>query len=606
MVREDGRSRGPVRGGGRVTPREYVTLREGRGARVTKLADGSTNVTCPAHEDRTPSLHVSEGDDGRVLLKCQAGCDTADVLAADAIDPADLFVGGNNRDRGEPEAVYVYTDEQGAPLFEVGRFEGKKFFQRRPGRDDWKGGIKGVRRVLYRLPEVVAAVEAVAPVYVVEGEKDVHALERAGVVATCNPMGAGKWRDEYAESLRGALVAVVADRDEPGREHARAVARSLAGVAISVEVVEASVGKDASDHLAAGKTVDDFVVLDDDDRKSTHQVLRVLDTLALVTTEPPPLHWLAEGVFCRGKLTMFGGREKRGKSLVQLALAVCMASGGGDVGGIKVKAGRVLLVDAENGEREIHRRLRAMGLAPGYASNFVVAEARGFELREHLDDVAALAQKYRVDLVMLDSFRSLWRGDERDEAEVAAALDPLRELAHESDTAHSLVHHAQKAGDEYRGSSAIGACVDWCVMLDRDREDPDKTRRRLTNPLARFAPERPDRWLKVCSEGDDGPVSLETAEPFVREHEAPVRDEIEAQLRAIIKRGTRGTSPIEGGTTTTPSWSVAEFGQAVGRGRDDKTLRRAVERLAALGEIHRNGDGRWQRSETLLDEAEGR
>jgi hypothetical protein len=360
------------------------------------------------------------------------------------------------------------------------------------------------------------------------------------------------------------------------------------------------------------------------------EVLRVLDTMHLVTTTPVPLFWLAAGVWCRGKLTMFGGREKRGKSLVQLALAVMMASGGGEIAGIEVKAGRVLLIDAENGEREIHRRLRAMGLTAEHAHNFLVAEARGFELREHRGLVDELAREHRADLVLLDSFRSLWRGDERDEAEVARALDPLRELAHGTETAYSLVHHAQKGGEEYRGSSAIGACVDWCVMLDRDREDKDKARRRLANPLARFASERPDQWLRISSEDDDGPVSLEPAEPFVREHEAPVREEIEAKLRAWInKRGTRGTTPIPrdppttpkppetqaiGGvvpvvppyigedTGTTPSWSMADLGRAVGRSRDDKTLRRVVEQLVHLGVLHRNEEGRWERSETLLDD----
>ena len=95
--------------------------------------------------------------------------------------------------------------------------------------------------------------------YVVEGERDVLALERAGVTATCNPMGAGKWRDTYAESLVGADVVVVADQDEPGRRHARQVAASLEGKASSVRIVEAAVGKDAADHLAAGKTIDGFI-----------------------------------------------------------------------------------------------------------------------------------------------------------------------------------------------------------------------------------------------------------------------------------------------------------------------------------------------------------
>ena len=330
--------------------------------------------------------------------------------------------------------------------------------------------------------------------------------------------------------------------------------------------------------------------------------LRLLDTKKLLTTEPEPLDWLASGVWCRGKLTLFGGREKRGKSLVQLLMGTLMASGGGEIVGLDVKPGRVLLIDAENGEREIHRRLRSAGLAAEHAGNFVIAEARGFELREQWPAVANLAEREAVDLILLDSFRSLWRGDERDEAECAEALDPIRQYAHETDRAISLVHHAQKGGEEYRGSSAIGACVDWCVMLDRHREDDDKTRRRLANPLARFAPERPDRWLRICSEGDDGPVSLAAAEPFAHEQAAPVRDEIEGELQALIESVVPVVHPYIGeDTPTTPSWSTADLLSAVGRRRDDKTGRRAVQRLAARGVIHRNGDGRWHRSETLLD-----
>ena len=65
-------------------------------------------------------------------------------------------------------------------------------------------------------------------------------------------------------------------------------------------------------------------------RRNGHRatdVLTELDTLELVTTTPEPLDWLADGVFARGYMTLFGGREKRGKSLVQLALGVAMASG---------------------------------------------------------------------------------------------------------------------------------------------------------------------------------------------------------------------------------------------------------------------------------------
>ena len=110
-----------------------------------------------------------------------------------------------------------------------------------------------MRRVPYRLPRVIETAKAGGTIYVVEGEKDVHAIEAAGAVATCNPMGAGKWRDEYSAALAGAHVIIVADDDEPGRKHAAAVHAALLATAASVGVVLPAQGNDASDHLRAGK-----------------------------------------------------------------------------------------------------------------------------------------------------------------------------------------------------------------------------------------------------------------------------------------------------------------------------------------------------------------
>ncbi len=97
-----------------------------------------------------------------------------------------------------------------------------------------------------------------------EGEKDVDALVRAGEVATCNPMGAGKWRPEHAQALVGAaVVVIIADKDDAGRAHAFNVAKSLRGQVGQLVIAEARVGKDAADHLAGGFGVDDFVGVED-------------------------------------------------------------------------------------------------------------------------------------------------------------------------------------------------------------------------------------------------------------------------------------------------------------------------------------------------------
>lgn len=223
-----------------------------------RFAKDGYMARCPAHDDRTASLSLSEGEGGRVLLKCQAGCQTPDIVAAISMTMADLFADKGNGKR-EIVATYDYTDEAGKLLFQVVRFAGKDFRQRRKVNGEWVWKLGDCRRVLYRLPDVIKAVEAGAIIRIVEGEKDADRLHDLGLPATCNPGGAGKWKSEYCENLRGAHVVIVADKDEPGRKHAFDVAAQLAGIAADLRIVEAAQGKDVSDHLAAGFTVSELV-----------------------------------------------------------------------------------------------------------------------------------------------------------------------------------------------------------------------------------------------------------------------------------------------------------------------------------------------------------
>lgn len=177
---------------------------------------------CPAHDDRNPSLSVSQAGNGRVLVHCHAGCPFADVLAAAGLSPADLFPGNPVID-----ATYDYRAEDGHLLYQVVRMDPKGFRQRIPdGQGGWQWKLGDVRRVLYRLPELLAA-DPSTPVFYPEGEKDVDRLVAVGLVATTHAGGAGKWRPEFAESLRGRHVVVLPDNDTPGRVGARKVCEAL-------------------------------------------------------------------------------------------------------------------------------------------------------------------------------------------------------------------------------------------------------------------------------------------------------------------------------------------------------------------------------------------
>jgi putative DNA primase/helicase len=234
-----------------------------------QIGEGKATAPCPAHEDSSPSLSISRGSDGRTVLHCHAGCGTADVLAAVGLTERDLFA--DERPAQAPTerwTIYDYQDEHGKLLYQAVRIptaDGKTFRQRRPGPNGkgWLWNLQGTRRVLYRLPELMAA----SPdriVHAVEGEKDADNLRARGELATTNPQGAGKWRPEYSEALRGRHVVVLPDNDEPGRKHAEDVARSLRGIATSVKVVllpGLPPKGDVSDYLAAGHSVEELRAL---------------------------------------------------------------------------------------------------------------------------------------------------------------------------------------------------------------------------------------------------------------------------------------------------------------------------------------------------------
>jgi hypothetical protein len=177
------------------------------------------------------------------------------------------------------DKTYDYVDERGRFLFQVVRFKNpKEFRQRHRGPDGkWLRSTKGIRKVLYRLPELIRAVGEGKLVVIVEGEKDVDNLHRLNFCATCNPGGAGKWRDEYNEHFCGADIAIVPDNDPqaisekdgsprfhpdgrpvlPGHDHGNDVASRLHAVAKRIRWLELPglpLKGDVSDWIAAGGT----------------------------------------------------------------------------------------------------------------------------------------------------------------------------------------------------------------------------------------------------------------------------------------------------------------------------------------------------------------
>ena len=121
---------------------------------------------------------------------------------------------GIRNGRAEIVATYDYVDEGGTLLFQVIRRADKTFAQRRPdGVGGWVWKLNGTRRVLYRLPTLLAALADGREVYVVEGEKDVH-----GVVASPGHASHPPGMDSASDASCPTRVAPpIRFLDHPGR-----------------------------------------------------------------------------------------------------------------------------------------------------------------------------------------------------------------------------------------------------------------------------------------------------------------------------------------------------------------------------------------------------
>ncbi len=413
---------------------------------VRRSGEGWT-ARCPAHDDREPSLSVALGADGRILVNCHAGCRTEHICAALGIAVSDLFADTKSPAR-EPIATYDYMDQDGTLLYQVVRFPPKDFRQRRPdGAGGWTWNLDGVRRVLYRLPQLRAAVAARKRIFVCEGEKDVAAVEAHGFAATTNPGGAGKWRAEYNTMLQGADVVIVADRDAPGRAHAQAVATALRGVAVKVVVVEPAEGKDVSDHLAAGKRLVELVPIKTPDPSTMTTRLTPWEYAEpapdFIATVEASVDFLHDRLLVRGAVTEMFSPRGLGKTHIGHAVAVKLAQTGL----------RVLLLDRDNPPREIRRRLKGWAAATAPTLHVLTRDKA-----PRLTDRAW--ESFPVDaydVVVVDSLDATTEGvGEQDSSKPSRALAPILDIAHRANGPAVLVlGNTVKSAAHSRGSGVV-------------------------------------------------------------------------------------------------------------------------------------------------------
>lgn len=469
---------------------------------------------CPGHDDQHSSLSLALGREQQLLVKCHAGCSFADICDALKASPADFFATpvsplpawlGNLTAQPRDdriEATYDYVDETGRLLYQVVRYADKQFRQRRPDGAVWIWNLNGVRKVLYRLPELIATPPD-EPILICEGEKDVDNLIALGLVATTGPGGAGKWQSEFGDFLRDREVVILPDNDGPGLTHAKLVCRALWGIAKTIRILElpglpehgdvsdwlAQGHEDAAMDLAALISASPYLEpkegarLAAPARRSTGGAIPTARTVDLRDVEPQEVEWLWDRWVPFGRLSLVIGHPGQGKSWLTLAIASGVSRGmplPGDDRPQRPK--RVLLIGAEDGLADTVRpRLDALGADVDQivALEGVVTDRgeRGFQLGDTgaLEEVLAGGD---FGLVVLDPVTAfVGSADSYKDAEVRGLLVPLAGLAERYGPAVLGVMHLRKgqadnALQRASGSIAWTAAARSVLMVGTDPQAP--------------------------------------------------------------------------------------------------------------------------------------
>jgi putative DNA primase/helicase len=238
---------------------------------VRKMGKGY-EARCPYHEDDDPSLSVTEGDDGRVLINCFRGCDTEAVVAMLGLTMRDLFpskkpVAVNGAASGPAtKTKFEMREADGALVAYHVRLdrpgEKKRVWWELPDGSRGLGGKKLEDLPLYRIEKLSAEAGVV---FVCEGEPAADALATLGVPVVGTATGAdGCPSHVQLAFLTGREVVLWPDHDEPGRRHMEKVAAALHALGISARVLawpEALAKGDAADFVRDGLGLDDLRAL---------------------------------------------------------------------------------------------------------------------------------------------------------------------------------------------------------------------------------------------------------------------------------------------------------------------------------------------------------
>jgi hypothetical protein len=562
---------------------------------------------CPAHEDKVPSLSISEGQDGRALVKCFAGCTPESIVAALGLRMTDLFNDppktarytgqGLTKETGAREsqgpqtlATFCATRKldparlasrwkvkeavhNGRPCLRYPTALGVdrlKFLDGQKPKCLWAESGKG-KAHWYGMG---AAKSHGGPVlFLVNGEPSVWACDQEGVPAVC-ACGEGVTPNEsLIQELRASGFArfkVAYDLDGAGKKGALATVKALKDAGLDAVALE------LPKELGLHGDVDD---LHRREGKNLSKALEGLPPLPeavppgpvtkqFSTVEPEEVEWLWEPYIPKGKLVLFQGDPAAGKTWAALAFAARLTKQGH----------KVLYGSLEDGLADTLRP-RAEKVGADLTRMIALTGRRDEDGTEHLltlmdvDIIEAALAKEKPALLVLDPISAWLQGaDMNKAAEVRGKLTPMVALAGKYSVTVLILQHLTKAKTDraiYRGSGSIdfvAACRS--ALLFGETQGGQRAMAQIKNS---FAPLGKSVGYSIDAEGFawTGEVDLTAADLLQGEaspEEQGANDDALEWLREALANGPQEAGPLQ-----------QRFERETGHNR--RTLRRAFKSL---------------------------
>lgn len=292
-----------------------------------------------------------------------------------------------------------------------------------------------------------------------EGEIDVLRLWQEGVPAVTGTAGVATFNCDLAESLKGKVVYVCLDSDDAGQKQVGKYLTILKDVGADPMVMQLPREfKDVSIYFTSGKTKEDFQELGkkaltpedwQDQNESEDFGLETADEILL--KEISPERWLVDKVIPIEGLCFIVGPEATAKSFHALMIANSVVTGKAWLGKFEVKKQTsVLIIDKENTQRRIQDRLRGLNISGKniywlkYPQKLELSSPENKEdgFTDFIKVIARRVKKYKIGLIIVDSFTDLLIGDENDRAAIQDFVSAFKQLF--PLIAYLILHHAGK------------------------------------------------------------------------------------------------------------------------------------------------------------------